>query len=91
MEQQYDFFSYGSKVARDNQLNIERLENEIEQRYGKDARDKLHQGYTVTMQSILSSARHSVEEIIALEQADQIDEKVANNLYNEEVKRNGMM
>ena len=91
MEQKYDFYGYGFKVAEDNKINIEKLMAELEQRYGKKAKEDFERGYMTSMKSALDFAKMKLAENSALQQADQIDRKVANNEYNEELKRRGMI
>ena len=89
MKNEYDFYAYGIKVARDTKMNIEKLKAEIEQRYGKKARDDFESGYETSFQDTISNAKLHIEENNAEYNAMMVDRKVEETMKEEEMKRYG--
>ena len=88
MSKEYDFYSYGCKIAKDNQINLEKLLIEIEQRYGDKAKHDFYQGYYRTLSELLSRARKMAVENQVL-QKDDI--KNAETKYSDMIAKNGMI
>lgn len=49
MNEQYDFYSYGMRVAKDLYSNVKNIANDIEKKYGKQARLEFESGIAVSI------------------------------------------
>ena len=70
---------------------MEKLTAEIEQRYGKEAKEDFEKGYKMSMSFLLDNAKRGIEERAAIQDADRIDTKITNTEYEDDLKRHGMM
>ena len=50
-EQNIDFMSYGMRVAKEHLLNIEKLSNEIKEKYGEQAQLEFDSGVAMAIPS----------------------------------------